>query len=143
MTKDEIKRMDEQALAAWDKHDANAFVGMFADNFTWYDWTMPQPIRDKAAARQYFDGWTAAIPDMKTTVVSRVIGDDSVASEITFSGTNTGPLVMGGKSLPPTNKKVVGRGSYITRFAGGKIVEYRSHPDVAGLMMQLGMMPGM
>lgn len=76
MTKDEIKQMDEQGLAAWDKHDANAFVGMFADNFTWYDWTMPQPIRDKAAARQYFEGWMAAIPDMKTTVVSRVIGDD-------------------------------------------------------------------
>lgn len=34
MTKDEIKRMDEQGLAAWDKHDANAFVGMFADKFT-------------------------------------------------------------------------------------------------------------
>jgi hypothetical protein len=50
---------------------------------------------------------------------------------------------MGGKSLPPTKKKVVGRGSYIAKVNGGKIVEYRTHPDVAELMMQLGMMPGM
>lgn len=53
----------------------------------------------------------ATIPDMKSTLASRVIGDDSVASEITFSDTNTGPLVMGAKSLPPINKKVVGRES--------------------------------
>jgi hypothetical protein len=53
------------------------------------------------------------------------------------------PLTMGGKSLPPTKKKVVGRGSHIAKVSGGKIVEYRTHPDVAGLMMQLGMMPGM
>lgn len=143
MTKDEIKQIDDQSLAAWDKHDANAFVGLFADKFTWHDWTMPQPISDKGGARQYFGGWMTAFPDMKATLVSRVIGDDAVASEITFAGTNSGPLMMGGKSLPPTNKKVVGRGTYIARVSGGKIVEYRSHPDLAGLMMQLGMMPGM
>jgi predicted ester cyclase len=143
MTKDEIKRIDAQGLAAWDKHDADAFVSLFANNFVWHDWTMPTPIRDKAGARQYFGGWMTAFPDMKTTLVSQVIGDDSVASEIAFSGTNTGPLMMGGKSLPPTHKKVVGRGSYMARLSGGKIVEYRTHPDVAGMMMQLGMMPGM
>ena len=143
MTKEEIKRIDDQGFAAWDKHDANAFVSLFADNFTWHDWTMPQPIRDKAGARAYFGGWMTAIPDMKVAMVSRVIGDDSVAAEITFSGTNSGAMTMGGKALPPTNKKVVGRASYIARVSGGKIVDYRTHPDVAGLMMQLGMMPGM
>ena len=44
---------------------------------------------------------------------------------------------------PPTNKAVTGRGSYIARFRDGKVVEFRSHPDVAGLMMQLGFMPPM
>jgi hypothetical protein len=38
---------------------------------------------------------------------------------------------------------VVGRGSYIAKIQGGKIIEFRSHPDVAGLMMQLGFMPQM
>jgi len=38
---------------------------------------------------------------------------------------------------------VVGRGSYIGRVKDGKIIEFRSHPDAAGMMMQLGLMPAM
>ena len=143
MTKDEIKRIDDAGIAAWDKHDAEAFVSQLAERFTWYDWTLTEPMRDKAAARQYFSTWMTAFPDMKTKQVSRVIGEDSVAAELEFTGTNAGPMMMGGKTIPPTHKKVVGRGSYIARISGGKIVEFRSHPDVAGLMMQLGIMPAM
>ena len=51
MTKDELKRIDDQGLAAWDEHDGAAFVNLLADDFVWYDWTTPQPIRDKKAAR--------------------------------------------------------------------------------------------
>lgn len=141
MTKDEIKRIDERGLAAWDNHDAAAFMDLFADKFIWHDWTVPEPMQDKAAGKQYFGGWMTAVPDMKLTLVSRVIGDDSLASEIEFRGTNSGPLMMGGKSIPATNKKVVGRGSYFAKIKDGKIVEFRSHPDVAGLLMQLGLMP--
>ena len=141
MSREEIERLDRQGLAAWDSHDPDAFVSMFADDFVWFDWTVPEPMRDREAARQYFNGWVTAFPDMKTTSVSRVVGDDAVATEIEWSGTNTGPMVMGGNQIPPTNKSVTGRGTYFDRFRDGKVVEFRSHPDVAGVMMQLGMMP--
>ena len=141
MCREEIERLDRQSLAAWDSHDPDAFVSMFADDFVWFDWTVPEPMRDREAARQYFNGWVTAFPDMKTTSVSRVVGDDAVATEIEWSGTNTGPMVMGGNQIPPTNKSVTGRGTYFARFRDGKVVEFRSHPDVAGVMMQLGMMP--
>jgi len=141
MSREEIERLDRQGLAAWDSHDPDAFVSMFADDFVWFDWTVPEPMRDREAARQYFNGWVTAFPDMKTTSVSRVVGDDAVATEIEWSGTNTGPMVMGGNQIPPTNKSVTGRGTYFARFRDGKVVEFRSHPDVAGVMMQLGMMP--
>jgi steroid delta-isomerase-like uncharacterized protein len=141
MSREEIERLDEQSLAAWDSHDPDAFVSMLADDFVWYDWTVPEPMRDREAATRYFNGWVTAFPDMKTTSVSRVVGDDAVATEIEWTGTNTGPMVMGGNQIPPTNKSVTGRGTYFARFRDGKVVEFRSHPDVAGVMMQLGMMP--
>jgi steroid delta-isomerase-like uncharacterized protein len=141
MSREEIERLDEQSLAAWDSHDSDAFVSMLADDFVWYDWTVPEPMRDREAATRYFNGWVTAFPDMKTTSVSRVVGDDAVATEIEWTGTNTGPMVMGGNQIPPTNKSVTGRGTYFARFRDGKVVEFRSHPDVAGVMMQLGMMP--
>jgi len=143
MSREELERLDDQGMSAWDAHDGEAFVSLFADDFVWNDWTVPEPIRDKQGARAYFDGWITAFPDMRVKQTNRVVGDDAVAAEIEFSGTNTGPMVMAGNQIPPTNKTVTARGSYIARFRDGKVVEFSSHPDVAGMMMQLGFMPSM
>jgi predicted ester cyclase len=77
------------------------------------------------------------------TPVAGVVGDAAVAAEIVFSGTNTGAMAMGGMEMPPTGKSAQGRGTYIARVRDGKIVEFRAHPDAAGVMMQLGLMPAM
>jgi predicted ester cyclase len=140
MSREELERLDDQGMGAWEAHDSDAWAGVFAESFEYHDWTLPEPIRDKAALRKAFDAWTTAFPDMKVTTVTRVIGDDAVAAEIEFSGTNTGPMEMGGVQFPPTGRSVMGRGSYIARVKDGKVVEFRAHPDAAGLMMQLGLM---
>ena len=80
---------------------------------------------------------------MNSKQVARVVGEDSVAAEIEWTGTNSGPMEMGGKVIPPTNKTAIGRGSYMAFVRDGKIVEFRSHPDAAGIMMQLGFLPPM
>jgi steroid delta-isomerase-like uncharacterized protein len=143
MDKHELEAMDDKGMAAWSSHDPDAWAGMFADEFVYHDWTVPEPIRDKDSVRAHFMAWMNAFPDMKVSTVSRVIGDDAVAAEIMFNGTNTGPMVMGGMEMPPTGKSAQGRGSSIARVKDGKIVEFRGHPDAAGVMMQLGLMPPM
>lgn len=143
MQKQELEALDDQGMSAWSDHDADAWVGMFADDFVYYDWTVPEPIRDKGMLRKNFMAWMTAFPDMKVTSVDRVVGDDAVAAEVMFTGTNSGPMAMGGMEMPPTGKSAQGRGSYIARVKDGKIVEFRSHPDAAGVMMQLGLMPAM
>ncbi len=142
MSREELQQLDEQQLSTWGAHDPDAFVALFADEFVWHDWTLAEPIRTKEAARQFYSGWVGAFPDLKTVSAIRVIGDDAVATEVEWTGTNTGPVIMGGVELPPTIKAVRGRGSYMVRVKDGKIVEMRSHPDVAGLAAQLGLMPG-
>jgi predicted ester cyclase len=141
-SKEELELLDNQGIEAWDSHDAEAFVGMLADDFVLRDWTVPEPISDLAGVRA-FSAWMTAFPDMRVTRHNRVVGDDPVAAEIEFTGTNTGPMVMGGMEMPPTGKSVVGRGTYIARVKDGKVVEFSSQPDAAGIMMQLGLLPGM
>ena len=50
-------------------------------------------------------------------------------------------MAIGGTQLPPTGKTVVGHGAYFVRVYADKIVEFHAHPDAAGLMTQLGLMP--
>jgi predicted ester cyclase len=66
---------------------------------------------------------------MQVSMTNRVIGQDSIAAEIEFTGT----LAMGGMQIPATGKGVVGRGAYFVRVTDGKVVEFSSHSDAAGI----------
>jgi steroid delta-isomerase-like uncharacterized protein len=143
MSREEIERLDDQGMAAWDTHDADAFADLFADRFAINDIAVPEPITTKDGARQYAQDWFTAFPDMSIKQTNRVVSDDAVAAEVQFTGMNTGPMMMAGKEIPPTGKSVMGKGVYIARVKDGKVVEFNSYPDIAGLMMQLGFMPQM
>ena len=142
MSREELVGIDDQGLAAWDAHSPEAFLDLFADEFVWRDLTLPEEMRTRDQAKRYMQGWFTAFPDMHVRMTNRVTGDEDVACELEFTGTNTGPLRMGGMELPATGKPVVGRGAYFFRVKAGKVVEFSSHPDAAGLMAQLGLMPG-
>ena len=143
MSKEEVERLDDAGMAAWANHDADAWAAVFADEFVLTDWSMPEVVRDLDGARAVLKTWTTAFPDMKVTQLKRVVGDDSVAGEVAFDAVNSGPMMMAGKEIPPTGKSVHGRGAYIARIRNGKVVEFNSFPDIAGMMMQLGFMPAM
>jgi steroid delta-isomerase-like uncharacterized protein len=140
MTREEIERLDDAGMDAWDKHDPDAFMSLFADKFTWLDDTSPDPIRSSDAGKEYMRSWFTAFPDMRVRTTNRVVGDDSIACELEFTGTNTGTLAMGGMEMPATGKSITGHGCYFARAENGKIIEFHSHPDAAGMMAQLGLM---
>lgn len=142
MTKEELERLDDRGLKAWNDHDIDAFVGLLADNFVWRDLTIPEPLTTREAMRQYIEEQFLAFPDLRLRRTNRVVGEDTVAAELEFTGTNTGPLVMGGMQIPPTGKQLKVQGAYFVRVKDGKIAEFSSHPDAAGMLMQLGLMPG-
>lgn len=143
MSIEEVQRVDDQWMAAWNAHDVDAFVELLADDFVWTDVMMPEPMRTKDQARQYVAGWFTAFPDEKAVQTNRIATDDAVAAELEWHGTNSGPMVVGGKEVPPTGKSVNGRGAYLARVRNGKLAEISTYPDISGMMMQLGFMPEM
>jgi steroid delta-isomerase-like uncharacterized protein len=142
MSIEENTKVDDEFMASWNARDADRTMAVMADGAVWYDVGSPEPMRDRAAMRAYVQSWYTGFPDMVARTVNRVVSDDQVAVEVSFSGTNTGPLQMGPAPMPPTGKKVDGKGTYFARIRNGKITEVHTYPDVAGMMMQLGMMPG-
>jgi hypothetical protein len=45
MSREEIERLDDQGMAAWDGHDAEGFANLFADKFAVNDVAMPNRSR--------------------------------------------------------------------------------------------------
>jgi steroid delta-isomerase-like uncharacterized protein len=142
MSRAEVEQLDDRGMAAWDQHDTVAFADLLADEFTFSDVMAHEPFRTREEVQAYMDSWFAAFPDMHIRSTSRVVSDDEVAAEIEFTGTNTGPLRMGGQEIPATGKSVIGTGTYFASMRDGKIASFRAHPDVASMMGQLGLMPG-
>ncbi len=137
-------RLDDEMRAAWNSHDIEKFLAICDDNIIWHDVASPQPYRGKEGARQFIQGWITALPDLNYQEKNRLVTEDAVAVEFEFSGTNSGPIQIapGAGAVAATGKKVTAaKGTYFGRIRGGKWVEFSSYPDVAGLMMQLGLMP--
>ena len=114
------------------------------ERHSWHDVASPEPYRGKEGARQFMRAWMTAFSDFSVKQTNRVVSDDSVAVEVLCSGTNTGPMQMApdAPEIPPTGKKLDGgKGAYFERVEDGKIVEFHSYPDVAGMKTQLGLMP--
>ena len=83
-------------------------------------------------------GWKAAMPDVKGTVGSAISTGNTAVLEVSWTGTQTGPLQGPGGTIPPTGKKQTTRSGWVLEFDGGKLRQSRRYFDMLSFMRQLG-----
>ncbi len=100
-----------------------------------------EPLKGQEAIRKDIEDFFQAFPNIQTKVVNVVASGDIIASEAEMSGTHKGPLVTPTGSIPATNRSMMMRIGRFNRIdAQGKITECNRYYDLAGIMMQLGLM---
>ena len=139
MNPQDVKKLNEEIIDCWNRHDVKKFLTYLDDNIVWQDSSSPDALKGKAAAEQFFSGWDVAFPDFKMKLLNTIISGDDIAVELLFTGTNTGTLRMGEQEIPATNRKVSNKGSYFAKLKGEKVAEIHSYPDLAGMMAELGL----
>lgn len=87
----------------------------------------------KAALKEFF----TAYPDLKIQTNFMIGQGDTIMSNITMSGTNSGPM----GNMPATNKSFNIDGVDVIILKDGKAVERWGFFDMMKMMTQLGMMP--
>jgi predicted ester cyclase len=87
-----------------------------------------------AGARQIYDVFRTAFPDMRVETHDLVAEGDLVTYRSTLTGTSQGPL-MGAE---PTGKPVQIASMVFLRVCDGRFVERWEQMDLLGLMLQLG-----
>ena len=86
-------------------------------------------------------GWKQAMPDVKGTITNCIASGDTVTMEVSWTGTQTGPLIGSGGTIPPSGRSQTTPSSWILEFDGEKIKESRHYFDMVTLLTQLGAMP--
>ena len=85
------------------------------------------------------EGWATALPDSKATFEAAHVGGNTVILELTWRGTQSGPLQTPAGNIPATNKKIEVRAVQIVELTPeGKTRRVRHYFDMATLLAQLG-----
>ena len=131
------RRMLKAWLAAWNSHDTSRAAQLLAEDVEYFDagFSGIQHGRD-AAIEKGVGVFLRGVPDLQLEVRGEpIVGENAVAWEWTFSGTNTG--TWGG--VPATNQQIRLKGFSLMRLRGGKIVQLSSYYDTGTLNRQLGL----
>ena len=78
------------------------------------------------------------MPDVTGTVDSAVATGDTVVLEVTWRGTQTGPMPGPQGPIAPTGKQQTTRSGWVLDFHGGQVKRSRHYFDMLSFMQQLG-----
>ena len=130
----------ERSIAAWNRHDRNAWVGDFASNA---QLSGPGGLAGSGpqAVERFYSIWQDGFPDNQIRPVTFVEEGSTGVLEALFEGTHTAPLNAPGGSIPPTGKRVSIPYIVMDQVESGKFTRLRLYFDQVDMMTQLGLMP--
>ena len=98
-------------------------------------------VEGKDAVTAYAMSWLNAFSDATIKIHTEIVEGDWVAQRFTFEGLHDGVLASPAGEIPPTNRRLTGRGVQALRVQGDAVVETQLYFDQVQLMTQLGLMP--
>jgi steroid delta-isomerase-like uncharacterized protein len=127
------------ALAAWNRGDADGIVVNVADDVIWRDVALGMPLHGRDALRDAARAYMAAFPDMRIEETSSTLAPPRLAQELTITGTHRGEFL----GIPATGRWTENYAAVITTFdEDGMMIEGALYWNALELMRQLGVAGG-
>jgi steroid delta-isomerase-like uncharacterized protein len=124
-------------------HDVSRNDALKGDGYMFQGPGLPARV-DWEGGQRYIQNFINAFPDLRFDLTLTVAQGDHVVAHWTATGTHDGALMSpSGNAVPATHKKVTTVGSSTFEIKNGKLVHGWTFWDMAGFLMQLGLMPPM
>jgi len=135
-SKGDMESLVKQSIMVWNTGNTAIAEQLYTKDITVHlvD-QQPPELKGVKAIMDYFSFLRTAYPDMKYEPDHMTVDGDRVITEMTFTGTNTGPR----GDLPPTNKKVKISSVLISQITDGEISEEWVYTNKASIYRQLGL----
>ncbi len=126
----------QRSIDAWNSHDADAIVALYAEGATYHTPRVDHPLKGKALA-DFIKSVLTAYPDVRFEVISRGdTGGGLVATQLMLHGTHTGAFMDG---TPPTGRTVTYPLASFAQIEGDKIRSEHRYLDRQTEAEQLGL----
>ena len=92
LTTDELVKIAHKQIDAFNNGDWEQMGGLLASDAQYHELGTERAIEGPEQIIEAFKGWKTAFPDATGTVTSSVASGDTAVLEVTWKGTQTGPL---------------------------------------------------
>jgi predicted ester cyclase len=136
----DAREIATQFVDAFNAHDEERIRTLNAENGVL---EAPGDVRveGRDAVTAYAMAWLNAFSDSRIALHGVLVDDDWVAQRFTFEGTHDGVMASPAGEIPPTQRRLTGRGVQLLRIEGDAVAETQLYFDQVQLMTQLGLMP--
>ena len=135
MTRQEVANLFARREAAWNAHDVDSIVALYAE-----DAVVESPLggthQGRASIGAVVKAFFEAFTDATITTDDVVIDGDRVVHVFTMSGTDMGGLM----GMDPSGKPALVPMVFVCRIADGLIVRERRIYDFTGMLVQIGVL---
>jgi predicted ester cyclase len=132
------KQVLARNIAAVNARDLNAYL---ANQHPDVEFVLPGGVilRGREQVGQYTEAIWKAFPDGVLAFGQQVLTDDAVATEVTFTGTHTGPMATPSGQVAPTGRQVELHSVSILKIKDELVESEHVYLDQLELLTQLGL----
>lgn len=128
-------------VAAWNAHDADALLGLCAEDVVWEDPAAQGVVHGRPGVRRYLEDTWTTFPDLSFELLDEPLLDTDgkrAAQVWRLRGTMLGPDPAG---FAPTGRAVDQVGADLYTFRDGVLAHYRALYDLLEAGRQMGLVP--
>lgn len=138
LTVEQMVKIARDQVDAFNSSDWERMHAGFTADARYNELATQRKVEGPEQIVELYKGWKAAFPDALGTVTSAVATGSIVALEVTWKGTQTGPLVTLEGTIPASGKSQETPAVIFFAFEDGKITESRHYFDSMTLLKQIG-----
>ena len=130
-----------ESIECYNAGDFARLRSLLADNFYEEELATQRRLEGADARIEAAQSWKHAFPDEQGSITGAYTSGNTVAIELTWEGTQSGPMAMpDGQELPPSNKRMTVKSVEVIEIEDGKIKALRHYFDLMTMLQQIGAM---
>ena len=141
LSTEEIVKLARKQVDAFNSGDWEQLRAMLASDSRYDELGTQRKVEGPEQIVELFKGWKTAFPDAIGTVTSALASGNTAALEVTWKGTQTGPLGTAEGTIPASGKRQETPDAFFLTFEGDKVKQSRHYFDSLTLLKQIGAQP--
>jgi steroid delta-isomerase-like uncharacterized protein len=138
MSKPDLIRIARVNVEAYNAGDWQQLGGVLAPDVVYDEVATHRRLQGVEKMIEAYRGWKQVAPDGHGAITKAFASGNLVTLEVTWTGTQMGPLAGPEGMLPPTGRQWVVPGVQVISFEGDKIKELRQYFDMMTLLKHIG-----